>query len=69
YGLGTVIIGHFVANVTLMVLPLLKSNNLYYFISGLFVIMIAILPIGFIVLVRKKNAKKCMVPISPISEL
>ena len=68
YGLGTVIIGHFVANVTLMVLPLLKSNNLYYFISGLLVIMITILPIGLIIYVRK-NAKKCTGPISPISEL
>ncbi len=58
YGLGAIIIGHFVANVNLMVLPLLKSNNVYYIISGLLVVMIAIVPMGLIIFVRMKNAGK-----------
>ena len=40
-----------------MVLPLLKSNNIYYSISGLLVIIIAIVPIGFIIFIRGKNSK------------
>jgi membrane protease YdiL (CAAX protease family) len=45
YGLETVLITHFVIDAALVALPLLKSHNSYYFISGAVVVTIALLPL------------------------
>jgi hypothetical protein len=53
YGLETVIIAHFVFNASLVGLPLLRSHNPYFIISGLSVISLALAPI-LIIAIRLK---------------
>jgi hypothetical protein len=53
YGLETVVIAHFVINASLVGLPLLRSHNPYFTISGLSVISLALAPI-IIVAIRLK---------------
>jgi membrane protease YdiL (CAAX protease family) len=55
YGLETVVIAHFVIDATLVGLPLLKSQNPYYVISGLMVILMALAPVPVAVAVRNKR--------------
>jgi len=57
YGLETVIISHFVINVLLVSLPLLKSESPYFLISGLIVLMFLFLPIIITTVIFKQGEK------------
>ncbi|MBN3037879.1 MAG: CPBP family intramembrane metalloprotease [Candidatus Omnitrophica bacterium] len=54
YGIETVIIAHFVMNATLAGLPLLRSHNSYFVISGVIVIALAFVPVILVSLFRKR---------------
>ena len=45
YGLESVIIAHFVIDAALVGLPLIRSGNLYFVISGIIVVALAFLPL------------------------
>ena len=55
YGLETVLITHFVIDAALVGLPLIKSQNTYFMISGLLVIAVAFLPIPILIFIAKKR--------------
>ncbi len=57
YGLESVLIGHFVINAALVGLPLLKSHNTYFVISGLIVIAIALIPLLVMVIMARNRIK------------
>ncbi|RKY37329.1 MAG: hypothetical protein DRP78_01370 [Candidatus Omnitrophota bacterium] len=48
YGIEAVVIAHFVIDAALVGLPLLKSHNLYFILSGLAVICLAFIPAIFL---------------------
>ncbi len=56
YGLETVMIAHFIINASLAGLPLLKSHNPYFIISGVVVISLALIPI-LIPVIKFKDSK------------
>lgn len=66
YGLEVVVIAHFVINSLLVGLPLLRSHNAYFVISGLVVAMLALLPIPVFVILYRKNDKVWVVREPPI---
>jgi membrane protease YdiL (CAAX protease family) len=55
YGLMAVIIGHFGIDTIYIGFPLLKAGNTTYFIYGVIVMIIAILPLAFLFLIRRKE--------------
>ena len=57
YGLETVIIAHFVINASLVGLPLLKSHNPYFIVSGLIIISLALIPILILIPLIKLKLK------------
>jgi hypothetical protein len=57
YGLETVIIAHFVINASIAGLPLLRSTNPYYFISGIVVVALALLPPVIFSVLRLRSPK------------
>lgn len=59
YGLETVLIAHFVIDALLVCLPLLKSNNQYYFFTGLIVLMVVLLPVPVALALCKKRNQLC----------
>lgn len=60
YGIESVIIAHFVINATIASLPLLRSHNTYFLVSGMVVILIALTPFSLLMLRSKEgnNVKK-----------
>lgn len=63
YGLESVLIAHFVINAALVGLPLLKSHNAYFVISGLIVITIAVLPFFIMLFLARKREHKGIKPV------
>ncbi|MFH1062259.1 MAG: type II CAAX endopeptidase family protein [Candidatus Omnitrophota bacterium] len=55
YGLEAVLITHFVIDAALVGLPLLKSHNAYFVISGIIVIAVAFLPILIMFFLARKS--------------
>ena len=58
YGLECVIITHFVIDAVLAGLPLLKSQNTYYFLSGLAVVAFALVPILALMIMAKVRSAR-----------
>ncbi|MFH1459713.1 MAG: type II CAAX endopeptidase family protein [Candidatus Omnitrophota bacterium] len=58
YGLGAVLISHFVIDAVLVVIPLLKSGNSYFYLSGIIVIVTMFIPVFFILAMKNKKLKK-----------
>jgi hypothetical protein len=56
FGVATVIIGHFVANAILASLPLLRSHNPYFVLSGFLVISFVLLPIVFMAIIPRAQS-------------
>ncbi|MBI4846459.1 MAG: CPBP family intramembrane metalloprotease [Candidatus Omnitrophica bacterium] len=63
YGLESVIIAHFVIDAVLAAMPLLKSHNPYFVLSGLIVIALAFLPLPVLCLFLNKKRKTAPVTI------
>ena len=59
YGLEAVLITHFVINAALVGLPLIKSQNAYFMISGIVVVAIVFLPVPLIMIIGRKKKKFC----------
>ncbi|MDD5746015.1 MAG: CPBP family intramembrane metalloprotease, partial [Candidatus Omnitrophica bacterium] len=57
YGLEAVIIAHFIIDAALVGLPLLRSTNGYFVVSGIIVVAAALIPAGW-VMVRVFQAKR-----------
>ena len=58
YGLETVLITHFIIDAALVGLPLIKSHNAYFMISGFVVLGIVFLPVPLMLMIssiKKKN--------------
>lgn len=55
YGLEAVLIAHFAIDALLVGLPLLKSNNPYYFFTGVMVLTVVLLPVPVAVALCKKR--------------
>lgn len=58
YGLETVLIAHFVIDAALVGLPLLKSHNAYFVISGMIVIALAFIPAVILIAIAFKQNKR-----------
>ncbi len=57
YGLETVLITHFVIDAALVGLPLIKSQNAYFMISGIVVVGIVFLPVLLLMVINRKKRK------------
>jgi len=58
YGLETVLVTHFVIDAALVGLPLIKSHNAYFMISGIAVVAIAFLPVPVLMFFTRRQ-KRC----------
>jgi hypothetical protein len=58
FGLFSVLIAHYVVNALIVSLPLLRSKSPYFFISGLIVVGLALLPIIPVVIRLLRRRKK-----------
>ncbi len=63
YGVETVIIAHYVYNAVMIGLPLLRSQNYYYLISGLIVIVLLLIPVLILPLLIKIPKKESSSPL------
>ncbi|MFH1093416.1 MAG: type II CAAX endopeptidase family protein [Candidatus Omnitrophota bacterium] len=57
YGLEAVLITHFVIDAALVGLPLIKSQNAYFMISGIVVVGIVFLPVPLVMFISRKQGK------------
>lgn len=57
YGIESVIIAHFVIDVLLMGMPLLRSKNPFFLASGVIVLLLALLPIPIMAWASKRNRR------------
>ena len=55
YGIESVIIAHFVMNAILAGLPLLRSHNPYFVVSGVIVIALAFVPVALVVFLKRRK--------------
>ena len=57
YGLEAVLITHFVIDAALVGLPLIRSQNAYFMISGIMVMAIVFLPVPLLMIISRKQGK------------
>ncbi len=57
YGLEAVLITHFVIDAALVGLPLIRSQNAYFMISGIVVVAIVFLPVPLLMVIGRKQGK------------